>query len=432
MVDSEILAGSLKKQGIEVLDTPGGCDAAVVNTCAFIEEAVEESIGAILELAELKKSGKLTRLIVTGCLSQRYRRSLKNQIKEIDALFGSSDFIKIPSRIGAILKGRKNFTITDKPGFLYDENSPRMFFTARHFAYVKIQEGCRNKCSYCLIPRLRGPYRSRAMSSVIKEVEGLKKMNDVSEINLIGQDTTSYGFDLYKKRSLAPLLRKIAPIMKNRWIRILYTHPAHYDDELIDLVAGEGAVVKYLDLPVQHISDKILKKMNRHTDRKGLISLLEKLRKKIPGLAIRTTVMVGFPGETDREFNELISFIRESRFERLGCFVYSQEEGAGASAFSRQVPRKIKEARFDEVMKAQRDVSEENNKRSRGRVLEVLIDEIDKSCENQYIARSYMDAPEVDGCVYVRSGRKLRPGAFVKARITDTLEYDLVGHDVKQ
>jgi len=432
LVDSEVLAGRLKKKGFRIIDEAGKNCVAIVNTCAFVEAAKNESIDIILQLAALKADGNIARLIVTGCLSQRYPRELPLEIKEIDGLFGTGNFLEIPDRIENIINGEKVVRTVKVPRFLYDHTDERLMMTPRHSVYVKIQEGCRNFCSYCVIPELRGPYRSRDEESVLSEIRSFKRRG-AKEINIIGQDTTSYGTDRHGSMPLAGLLKKAAQIMKKRgWIRLLYTHPAHYSPELISVVRDEDAVCKYLDLPIQHINSRILKRMNRHVNRKDIVSLIEKVRKAIPGVAIRATVIVGFPGETAKDFAELEKFISEMKFERLGAFTYSREEGSRAFLFPDQLPEKVKEERFARIMKLQNGISEENNRRHMGRRLKVLIDEKDKSRKDQYLARTEFDAPEVDGLVYVRSESPLRAGDFTEVRIEDTLEYDLVGSVINE
>ena len=425
LVDSELLVGSLKKSGYEIIDENRDGSIAIVNTCGFIEDAKNESINVILELAELKKNGRVKALIITGCLSQRYSKEIAKEIKEIDAVFGCSTFSKIPGYIENILNGKKVIDVDKEPNFLYHHQMPRATLTPKHSVYVKIQEGCMNFCSYCAIPAIRGPFRSREESSVLEEISVLKK-SGAKEINLIGQDTTLYGFDKNKKFMLAPLLKKASHLVKDGWLRLLYTHPAHYTKELIEVVAKEPSVCKYLDLPIQHINDRILKKMNRHVTKKKIVSLIEDLRKSVKNIAIRTSIIIGFPGESDEEFAELLDFIKEMKFDRLGAFIYSREEGTAAYDFSNQIPEKEKEKRLDVIMEAQKAISEENNKKYMGKILKVLIEQKD-GVPNQYIARSEYDAPEVDGTVYVESKKDLKIGEFVDVKINDVLEYDLVG-----
>ena len=424
LVDSEVLTGALRAGRIRETSDVKNADVLIVNTCAFIRDAKDESIDAILEMASLKKKGAI--LIVAGCLSQRYGKALKKQIPEIDAVFGTSDFMKIP---GYVLTGKKpaaGAIVSAKPGFLYDHTMKRSAITPRHFSYLKIQEGCRNNCAYCVIPKLRGPYRSRDFESVVEEA-GALRAGGAMEIALVGQDTTLYGIDRYGEPRLAELLGRLAGVMKNRWVRLLYSHPANMTDAVIDAVASNGPVCDYVDLPVQHISEKILKSMNRHVSGKEIRGLIDRVRSKIPSVAIRTSVMVGYPGETDRDFRELVEFVKETAFDRLGAFVYSPEEGTPACLMKGRVPDAVKKARFDEILGVQQDVSRKNNARLMGRKFKVLIDEKSGEDENIYCGRTYMDAPEVDGICYVRSRRSLRPGAFVDVTVTDTLEYDLVG-----
>lgn len=435
LVDTEVLVGALKRKGFRVFfdserlkksKIPG---IAIVNTCGFIKDAKEESIGVILELASLKKEGRLGHIIVMGCLSQRFPEGLAKDIREIDAIFGSSTFARIPEYIDGILKGEKKTLVDEVPEFLYNHKSPRSLLTPSHTAYVKIQEGCMNFCSYCVIPRIRGPFRSRSRESVLKEISSLKARG-AKEINLIGQDTTLYGIDKCGKSALAALLRKASQIMKSRWIRLLYTHPAHYNEDLIKAIADEPVICKYLDLPIQHINDRILKRMNRRTSKKDIIALIKNLRKNIPGLAIRTSVIVGFPGESEKDFNELEEFIKNTKFERLGVFTYSREEGTRAFSLPGQVLEEEKRCRLGRIMEAQKKISEDYNKIYLKETVKVLIDEKDPAQENWYLGRTAHDAPEVDGMVYVTSKEELKPGDFVNVKIVDTLEYDLVGSQI--
>jgi ribosomal protein S12 methylthiotransferase len=429
MIDSEVLLGLFEKKGIDIVENPEDADVGIVNTCGFIQAAKEESINMILRLAELKKDGKIKSLVVTGCLSQRYPAELTGKIKEIDGIFGTADFTKIPEAIDAFLSGKKITDITPKPNFLYDHLYKRKILTPPHSVYVKIQEGCSNRCSYCVIPELKGPRRSRTVGSVLEEIKRLKDEHDIKELILIGQDTTSFGIDRHGHSELADLLQKISPLMAGGWIRLLYTHPVHFTDELIDILAETDNICKYVDLPIQHVNDAILQRMNRRVTKSTLEALIERLREKIKGLTLRTSVIVGFPGETDKEFNELLLFLQKTRFDRLGAFVYSREEGTPAAGFEGQVPDEVKNARFDKVMKQQQGISAEKNRELLGRQLKVLIDEEDPSDPEQFTGRSQMDSPEVDGVIYVK-GTGIRPGDFVDVRITGTMEYDLTGATV--
>ncbi len=428
LVDSEVMLGSLKEEGYEIADEVGdGVDLFIVNTCSFVQSAREESIDTIIEAAELKREGKIKRLIVCGCLPQLYSKKLLKSLPEIDSIVGTSDLAKINGIVKALLKDTPVSSVSKELNYLYNENSPRLSLTPPHFTYLKISEGCDNLCSYCIIPRLRGRFRSRSIESVIEEAKNLSSSGKIREINIIGQDTTLFGNDIYGRPSLPELLKRLASLRSSvKWIRLLYTHPAHYSGKLINILRDERKICRYLDLPVQHISDPILKKMNRHTTKKEIMSLIEKLRNNISGLTLRTSVIIGFPGETDKEFNELLAFLENTRFEKLGAFIYSAEDLSKAYRFERRVPDSIKNQRFDEVMKLQQKISEDINKSYMGKIVNVLIDEPVEGEDNKFAGRTEGDAPEVDGCVYV-SGKGVRVGEFCKVKITDTLEYDIVG-----
>ena len=426
LVDSEVIAGSLKAAGLRQRPEPRGADLCVVNTCAFIESARAESVDAIMEIAAFKREGLVKKIAVCGCLSQLHKGRLLRDLPEADLVLGTSDFPRIGALARGLGKGRRS-EISPRPGLIYDENSPRSVLTPRHYAYVKISEGCSNLCSYCIISRLRGNFRSRTIGSVAREVESLAAGGLLKEVNLVGQDTTIFGADVYGRAVLQELLKSLCSVKNGvEWFRVLYTHPAHYSDRLIDTVAGEPKICKYLDLPVQHISDRILKAMNRRTTAGDIVRLVRKLRKRIPGLVLRTSIIVGFPGETDREFARLLGFLRDTRFERLGAFTYCREPGTAASRLARQVPEDVKQERYDELMRAQRRISEEANRRYLGRTVRVLIDEKAPGQDGTFLGRTAGDAPEVDGGVFV-SGKGLAPGGFYDVKITDSLEYDLVG-----
>ncbi len=429
LLDSEVLLGLLKKEGFLIKDSPEGADIAIVNTCGFIQDAKQESVDMILSLAEMKKAGKIKKIVVCGCLSQRYPKELAKEIGEIDGLFGTSDFKRLPFLADSLLAGEKIEEVAATPDFLYDHLYDREILTESHYAYVKIQEGCSNRCSYCVIPALKGPRRSREISSVVKEVKALKKKSNMKELILIGQDTTSFGIDRSGKSELAELLREVSPMMREGWVRLLYTHPANFTDELIDVIAGTPNICKYIDLPVQHANDMVLSKMNRRVSKRDIELLIRKIRDRIDNVSLRTSVIVGFPGETDKEFAELVDFLREIKFERMGAFIYSREEGTPAYSFSGHVPPDVKNKRFDTVMKLQQGISAENNLKFLDTEMVVLIDEKDSSEEGLYLGRTWMDAPEVDGTVHVK-GAKLAPGDFANVRITGTFEYDLMGEAV--
>ncbi len=427
LVDSEVILGSLKRRGFRITEIGKGADICIINTCSFIKSAKEESIDTILEAAQLKKEGRIKTLVVCGCLPQLYKETLLKEIPAIDLVAGSSDFHRIGSILSASYPGKRRSIVSRHPAYLYDENSPRYLLTPEHYAYVKISEGCDNLCSYCIISKLRGAFRSRPARSIIDEIKRLSRGGALKEVDLIGQDTTAFGRDRYGESRFAGLLKEICALKNSvKWVRILYTHPAHYTDELISTIESEERICRYLDLPVQHISERILKGMNRCTTRREIIDLISKLRRRIKGLGLRTSIIVGFPGETEKEFKELLDFIRDTRFERLGAFIYSPEEGTRAYKFKDQIPDKVKGERFDELMKLQKTVSADINKAFLGREITVLIDEKVNNTRRSFMGRTEWDAPEVDGTVYV-SGKGIKIGGFYKVRINDTLEYDLVG-----
>jgi ribosomal protein S12 methylthiotransferase len=399
LVDSESILGRLNLKGYPLVDIVKA-DVAIVNTCAFIEDARVESIDAILDLVDLKRRGRLRKIIVYGCLSQRYKHELAKELPEIDAFVG---------RI-SLNHDTRSFSITP-----------------RHFAYLKICEGCINSCSYCVIPDIKGRFLSLDKESILKKVEDFNQ-EGVAELNIIGQDITGYGLDLSGRQNLTQLLKDIVKkSARIGWLRLLYLYPSRVSDELIDLISAEPKVCKYIDLPIQHINDRILKLMNRAVTKKDIFKLIGKIRKRIPDVSLRTSIIVGFPSETESEFKELLGFVEDAKFERLGVFIYSREEATMAAGFKQQVPKKIKAERFDAVMSIQQKISRELNQRFLGCKLEVLIDEKERDC---YLGRTQSDAPEVDGLVYVNSRVPLRPGDFVKVKINDTLEYDLVGEVV--
>ncbi|MCA9405113.1 MAG: 30S ribosomal protein S12 methylthiotransferase RimO [Candidatus Omnitrophica bacterium] len=402
-VDSQTIVSNLKRKGHLISDLENA-DVAIVNTCAFIDEAKKESIDMIADLLELKKEGKLKKVIVAGCLAQRYHKELAKEFDGIDAIIGAQKLDKnaIPSNT---------------------------YLTPKHYAYVKISESCYNRCSFCIIPKIKGKFTSRTIESVVDEVRQLDEQG-VKEINIIGQDITAYGMDLYHELSLARLLKEIVKVTQNiQWIRLLYAFPAHVTDELIDVMASEEKICKYIDVPLQHISDNLLLSMNRNITKQGTFDLMDKFRAKMPQGSLRTTFIVGMPGETEENFTELIQFVKDYRFEKVGTFLYSREEGTVAYDMADQVPDKIKRERMKQVMQIQQDISAEIQQSYIGRTLKVLIDEKQNE-EGFYIGRSEYDAPEVDGIVYVGSDKVLKPGDFIDVKISDAYEYDLVGEVV--
>jgi len=401
LVDSQVILGHLKRNGHHIVDVEHS-DTAIVNTCAFIEEAKQESIDTILDLLELKKQGKLKRVIVAGCLAQRYSKELIGEFKGIDAIVGAQKL---------------------NQDFIPDQVS----LTPDHFAYIKICESCYNKCSFCIIPKIKGKFTSRTIESVLNEIKQLDERG-IKEIHIIGQDITAYGMDIYHEMSLARLLKEIVAVTKNiQWIRLLYTFPAHVTDELIDVIANEAKICNYIDMPIQHISDNLLTSMNRGITKQGTYDLIKKIKSRIPQGSIRTTFIVGMPGETEENFKELVQFVRDTQFEKVGVFVYSQEEGTPAYDMPDQVSESLKKKRLNTLMTVQQEISKDVQQKFIGQSLKVLIDEQQKGESNVYLGRSEFDAPEVDGVVYVHSKVKLTSGDFVMVKITDAYEYDLVG-----
>lgn len=419
LVDSESILSRLSLRGYKIVDIDR-CDVAILNSCAFIEDAKRESIDAILDLIDLKKKGKLKKIIVYGCLTQRYKDKLSSQLPQCDAFVGNISF---PAKLFKEQAGSR--IVSDE--WRENQDFNRFPLTPKHYAYVKICEGCINNCSYCVIPKIKPGFKSLDMDSVLKRAEKLDK-DRISELNIIGQDITGYGLDLYGKPKLPELLKRIAENVKNiSWLRLLYLYPSRLTDELLDLIRDEPRICKYIDLPIQHISDRILRLMHRQTAKKDILNLILKIRKKIPDVSLRTSLIVGFPSETDKEFKELLEFIKDVRFERLGAFIYSREEGTRIYNYKRQIPKKLKEERFNLLMSEQQRISLDINKKFLGKTMDVLIDEKSGN-EGMYLGRSQYDAPEVDGMIYLNSKKELKPGDLVEARITDTLEYDLVGN----
>ena len=426
-MDSEVALGGLKKDGHEIVQDIRLADVAVVNTCGFIEEAKVESIETILKLCELKKKGKLSAVVVLGCLAQRFGPELEKELKEVDGIIGTNNYGDLARLLKPLGKKEKIYEVKAKPRYLLDENAPRVSLTPAHFAYVKISEGCINACSYCVIPRMKGAHRSRPVESILNEIRTLAGERKISEINLIGQDTAAYGYDQDKIFKLPELLTKIAKLDLVPWVRFLYAHPGHVSEELIQTIADNPSICRYVDFPIEHSHDDVLKRMNRGVTRGKMEWGLHALRKQVPGISIRTTVIVGFPGETEEEFQDLLDFLKEARFERLGAFKFSEEEGARAYGWPDQIPKKIKEARYNAVMAQQQEISQSLNNELIGKELHVLVDEKSAEEEGLFYGRTEGDAPEVDGQVIIHSRSGLKPGDFAAVRITDALEYDLIG-----
>jgi len=422
LVDSEIMLGVLKQAGFSITEKPEAAQVAIVNTCAFINDAKQEAIEAIFELVRLKEQGGLKTLIVAGCLSQRYTHKLSSLLKEADGFLGPGNIHNIVKVVALSCQGKRPLLI-DRPHYLYKDSTPRKLLTPSHYAYVKIADGCNNRCGYCIIPQIRGNYRSRTIESVIKEAKGLAKAG-VKEINLISQDTTFYGQDRYGKPKLDVLLKRLVKIRGLKWIRMLYAHPHHLKPSLLDIIARESKICNYIDLPIQHINDKILKLMQRKIASYEICKLIDDIRKRLPEAALRTTLIVGYPQETEKDFKQLCDFVQAVGFERLGVFKYSRQENTPAAKLSGHLPDKIKEKRFKKIMLLQQKAIARKNSSLIGRQMDVLIDR--RQSGNVALGRSQFDAPEVDGLIYVR-GKNIKEGDFIKVKITDSLLYDLCG-----
>ena len=425
-IDSELMISILKNDDYIVANALEDADIIIVNTCGFIDKAKEESIETIWEMCKYKSEGNCKYLILSGCLAQRYSKELMSEIPDIDAIIGTGNIKEISNIISELNQNNKRVEKIDNINIDYLENVKRINFNTTE--YVRISEGCDNFCTYCIIPKLRGKHRSRKMEDIIEEVEYLAK-NGVKEIILIGQNTSDYGIDLYNEYSLDKLLNKLNTIDGIEWIRVLYLYPDNFTDGLITSIRENNKVVKYVDIPLQHVNNNVLKRMNRRTTKEDIKLLINKLRKEIPNIIIRTTFIVGFPGETEEEFNELYNFIDETKFDRLGVFTYSQEEDTPAFNLPNQVDEEIKELRKDKVMELQLSISENIMSSKVGENYIVLIEELSE--DNIYIGRSYMDSPDIDGVVYVQGSDNIEIGSFIKVRITESMEYDIIGEEIK-
>ncbi len=419
-IDSELMTSLLKGNDYEIVSNLEEAEIIIVNTCGFIDMAKEESIETIWEMTKYKEDGNCKYLILSGCLAERYSKELMEEIEEVDGIIGTGN-IKDIVNVSKELE-REKITKVGSIDIDYLEEVERINFSKT--AYVKISEGCNNFCTYCIIPKLRGKYRSRKIEDIVKEVEHLVS-NGVEEIILIGQNTSDYGIDLYNRYNLNELLNKLNLVKGLKWIRTLYLYPDNFSNELISAIRDNDKVLKYVDIPLQHINNEILKRMNRKTSKEDIVLLIKRLREEIPEIVIRTTFIVGFPGETEEEFKELYDFISQVKFDRLGVFTYSQEEDTPAYKLPNQIEEDIKIQRRDKIMEMQKDISEELMSQKVGKLYEVLIEE--EVGDNVYVGRSYMDSPEIDGVVYVTANSKLELGSFVEVRITDYLEYDLIG-----
>ncbi len=424
-VDGEVLMATLKNAGFFPVDDAALADIAIVNTCGFIESAKRESIEEILELAALKKEGKIKKLVITGCLSERYQKEMHAELPEADAVLGigaNGDIAPLLTKMMEENTYVESFPDKARMPLCGD----RELTTPSYFAYVKIAEGCDNRCSYCAIPLIRGGYRSRTMESIEEECKGLVA-NGAKELVLIAQDTSRYGIDLYGEYSLAKLMARLCRIDGLRWLRVLYCYPDSITDELLDTMAREEKIVKYIDLPLQHASGPILKAMNRRGDRQSLTALMNKIRERVPGVVLRTTLITGFPGETEEDFTELAEFVKDVKFERLGCFAYSQEEGTPAAELPGQLDEEVKAHRAELIMDRQMEIMERQGMELIGKTLEVLVEGFDRYAEC-WFGRSYRDAPDVDGKIFFTTGGKRpRLGSFVQVRVEDCMDCDLTG-----
>lgn len=428
LVDAEIMMGILNRKGYKLVGEFEEADIILVNTCGFIESAKQESIDTILELAQLKENGNLKLLIVTGCLAQRYAKELQAEIPEIDAIVGTGSYQQIDEII-ANLEKENNIVSLNDIEFAYNEDLPRYVTTPEYMAYLKIGEGCDNHCTYCIIPKLRGRYRSRKMEDIIKEAKDLSSKG-VKELVVIAQDTTKYGLDLYGEVKLPQLLEELAQIDGIKWIRIMYSYPESITEELVKVIKKYDNICNYFDMPIQHASNKVLKLMNRHTTKEDIKSKVEMIRKYIPDATLRTTIIVGFPGETDEDFNELVEFAKDMKFDRLGAFAYSREEDTPADKLPNHLDEDVKLQRRDQLMLVQQEISQNLNAQKIDNEYEVLIEE--QIEDKVYIGRTQGDAEEIDSIVYVKSENQLEIGSFVKVKINNALEYDLMGDVVNE
>ena len=424
LADSEEMLGLLTGKGHEIVDSEEEAEVIVINTCCFIHDAKEESVENILEMAEYKKAGTCKVLIVTGCMAQRYKEEIIQEIPEVDAVLGTTSYMDILKAIDEACEG-KHFQEFRDINELPEDSGRRVLTTGGHYGYLKIAEGCDKHCTYCIIPSLRGRFRSVPQERLIAQAEYMAEQG-VKELILVAQETTMYGTDLYGKKTLHLLMKELCKIKGIRWIRVLYCYPEEIYDELIQVMKEEKKICHYLDRPIQHASDRILKRMGRRTTRAQLTATIEKLRKEIPDIVLRTTLITGFPGETEADHQEVMEFVDEMEFDRLGAFTYSPEEGTPAETMEGQIPEEVKEERRDEIMELQQEISLEKGNDRIGQELLVMI-EGKVSGESAYIARTYGDAPKVDGYIFVQTGELLMTGDFAKVRVTGALEYDLIG-----
>lgn len=424
LVDTEVMLGMLASRGYEMTNDEQEADIIVINTCCFIHDAKEESIQNILEMAEYKKNGSAKALIVTGCMAERYRQEILDEIPEVDEVLGTTAYDRILDAVDAALAGQHEVMTADLDALPLPETK-RLVTTGGHFAYLKIAEGCDKHCTYCIIPKIRGNFRSVPMERLLKEAQDLAEQG-VKELILVAQETTLYGKDLYGEKSLPKLLRELCKISGIRWIRILYCYPEEITDELIQVIKEEPKICHYLDLPIQHANDTILKRMGRRTSKQELIDIVQKLRKEIPDICLRTTLITGFPGETQEQHEEVMEFIDTLEFDRLGAFTYSPEEDTPAATFENQIDEEVKEDRQADIMELQQEIAFDKAEDMIGREVLVMI-EGKVADENAYVGRTYRDAPNVDGLIFINTDVELISGDFAKVKVTGALDYDLIG-----
>ncbi len=424
LVDSEVMLGKLAQKGYTFTDDEAEAEIVVVNTCCFINDAKEESIQTILEMAEMRKTGQVKALIVTGCLAQRYQEEIQKEIAEVDAIVGTAAMDRIAETVEAVLAGKDGSQMEplNRP---LSGNRKRLLTTGGHYGYLKIAEGCDKHCTYCIIPKVRGKYRSVPMEQLVEEAARLAQ-EGVRELILVAQETTLYGMDLYGEKKLPELLRRLCEIPQLYWIRLLYCYPEEITEELIQTIKTQPKVCHYLDIPIQHASDAVLKRMGRKTDSREIRAMVEKLRQEIPDICLRTTFIAGFPGETQEDHESLLDFVEEVEFDRVGVFTYSQEEDTPAAEMAGQVAEEVKESRRDEIMALQQEIAYGMAEETVGQELYAMI-EGKVAQEDAYVARTYKDAPGVDGYLFIQTQRELMSGDFVKVRITGSYEYDLIG-----
>ncbi len=426
-LDTEIMLHELYEDGYEIVAEEIDADVIVINTCGFIENAKQEAIDNIIDVAWLKKNRKLKAIVVTGCLAERYRDEIFKELPEVDAVIGVGSIHNICDAVKNAYEGKKYSSYEDKNTVKL--GGERVLTTPEYYAYLKIAEGCDNRCAYCAIPDIRGKFRSRTIEDLVKEAKTLEELG-VKELVIVAQDTTRYGLDIYGEYKLAQLIKEITKNTQIPWIRVLYCYPDKITDELIDEFKNNDRLCKYIDLPIQHISDKVLERMNRHGDGEMIKSTIKRLRDNVPGIVIRTTVIVGFPGESEEDFTELCEYIKTAQFDRLGAFTYSREEDTPAYSFDGQIDEQTKQDRYDIIMRTQGEISEALSEKMVGKTIEVLCEEYDPVSET-YFGRSRADGPEIDGKVYFRASRgSVNDGEFVKVKITEAIDYDLVGDKI--